>query len=128
MVGHNAKPHGIRVASPVWATTTYSPPSEIASPAAKPSEIGWQNQELSNDEPVHFNQNRAILRVMLLAERCLKRSIELLLDANPHHRHDGTWFTARATMARALRSWPQSKARAASVLQDLIGQVIGAGG
>ncbi|KZL84807.1 vegetative cell wall protein gp1 [Colletotrichum incanum] len=149
-----------------------------------PSQINWQNRELSNNELVHFIQNRAtscrewihrpfiyyvvhqppddpwIPRVMPLAEKCLELSVELLLDANPHHRHHGTWFMARAAMTRALlvlaavksgrfhrlpERWKQAVdtatwalqrwygeapdlRRAASVLEDLVGQVIGAGG
>ncbi|GJC89423.1 hypothetical protein ColLi_12261 [Colletotrichum liriopes] len=97
---------------------------------------------------------------MPLAEKCLELSVELLLDANPHHRHHGTWFMARAAMTRALlvlaavksgrfrrvpERWKQAVdtatwalqrwygeapdlRRAASVLEDLVGQVIGAGG
>ncbi|KAL0932441.1 fungal specific transcription factor domain-containing protein [Colletotrichum truncatum] len=91
-----------------------------------PSQINWQNHELSNNELVHYIQNRAIScrewihrpfvyyvihqpsddpwisRAMPLAEKCLEISVELLLDANPHHRHHGTWFMARAAMTRAL--------------------------
>lgn len=41
-------------------------------------------------------------RVLPLAEKGLEIAVELLLDANPHHRHHGTWFMARAAMTRAL--------------------------
>ncbi|KAK7458600.1 vegetative cell wall protein gp1 [Colletotrichum acutatum] len=148
-----------------------------------PSQIHWQNREPSNNELVHFIQNRAtscrewihrpflyyvvhqpaddpwIPRVMPLAEKCLELSLELLLDANPHHRHHGTWFMARAAMTRALllltavksgrfsrlpERWKQGVdaatwalqrwygeapdlRKAASVLEDLVGQVVGPG-
>ncbi|TDZ34854.1 hypothetical protein C8035_v010256 [Colletotrichum spinosum] len=91
-----------------------------------PSQINWQNRERSGNELVHYIQNRAescrewihrpfvyyvahqppddpwIPRVKPLAQKCLDLSVELLLEANPHHRHHGTWFMARAAMARAL--------------------------
>ncbi|KAK6210047.1 vegetative cell wall protein gp1 [Colletotrichum tabaci] len=149
-----------------------------------PSQINWQNRDLSNNELVHFIQNRAtscrewihrpfvyyvvhqppddpwMPRVMPLAEKCLELSVELLLDVNLHHRHHGTWFMARAAMTRALlvlaavksgrftqlpERWKQAVEtatlalqrwygeapdllRAASVLEGVIGQVIGTGG
>ncbi|KAK1573113.1 uncharacterized protein LY79DRAFT_583845 [Colletotrichum navitas] len=127
-MNHNARFHGIRVASTVWATTTSSPPSEIASPAAKLVGRIKRCQELSNDKPVHFVQNRAILYVISLAGRCLKLSVELLLDANPHHRHHGTWFTARAATTRALLVLAAVRSGLRPCLKVLIGQVIGAGG
>ncbi|CAI0643986.1 unnamed protein product [Colletotrichum noveboracense] len=91
-----------------------------------PSQINWQNREHSSNELVHYIQNRAescrewihrpfvyyvihqppedpwIPRVLPLAEKGLEIAVELLLDANPHHRHHGTWFMARAAMTRAL--------------------------
>ncbi|KAF4919665.1 1-aminocyclopropane-1-carboxylate oxidase [Colletotrichum viniferum] len=91
-----------------------------------PSQINWQNREHSSNELVHYIQNRAescrewihrpfvyyvihqppddpwFPRVLPLAEKGLEIAVELLLDANPHHRHHGTWFMARAAMTRAL--------------------------
>ncbi|TDZ37523.1 hypothetical protein CTRI78_v011109 [Colletotrichum trifolii] len=144
-----------------------------------PSQINWQNRERSGNELVHYIQNRAescrewihrpfvyyvvhqppddpwIPRVKPLAQKCLDLSVELLLEANPHHRHHGTWFMARAAMARALlvlaavksgrfrlpdrwrqavdsATWALQRwygeapdlRRAASVLEDLVGQIL----
>ncbi|KAH0431506.1 2og-fe oxygenase superfamily protein [Colletotrichum camelliae] len=146
-----------------------------------PSQINWQNREHSSNELVHYIQNRAescrewihrpfvyyvihqppddpwIPRVLPLAEKGLEIAVELLLDANPHHRHHGTWFMARAAMTRALLVLAAAKSgrfrlpdrwkhavdsatwalqrwygeapdlrKAASVLEELMGQIVSA--
>jgi len=50
----------------------------------------------------HSLEDRYYTQVMPLAMRCLELSTNLILESQSHHRHHGTWNTARTSLTRAL--------------------------
>lgn len=98
-----------------------------------PPQIDWNDSKLANDEIAYLVRNRELhirewihrpflyyiihqppgdpyyTQALDLAQICLELCVEHLLQTSQHHRHHGTWYVARAAMARGLLIFAAAK-------------------